>query len=96
MVVGLLAETGLVFLVLRRVRQGADVDFRIAAQTGLDLLTFAGLAGFAGTPCDDLALLELTEKGWRQAEEVAANWKREPSLIVTSGRQPCPRLERRR
>jgi len=40
--------------------------------------------GNAGIPCDDLALLELTKKGWQQAEEVAANWKREPSLIVTS------------
>ena len=40
--------------------------------------------GNAGIPCDDLALLELTEKGRHQAEEVAAKWKQEPSLIVTS------------
>ncbi len=40
--------------------------------------------GNAGIPCDDLALLELTQKGWLQAEEVAANWNQEPSLIVTS------------
>ena len=40
--------------------------------------------GNAGIPCDDLALLELTQKGWLQAEEVAATWNQEPSLIVTS------------
>ena len=40
--------------------------------------------GNAGIPCDNLALLELTEKGWHQAEEVAAEWNQEPSLIVTS------------
>ncbi len=40
--------------------------------------------GNAGIPCDDLSLLELTEKGWQQAREVAANWAEKPSLIVTS------------
>jgi broad specificity phosphatase PhoE len=28
--------------------------------------------------------LELTELGWSQAREVAANWTETPSLIVTS------------
>jgi broad specificity phosphatase PhoE len=40
--------------------------------------------GNAGIPCHDLALLELTEKGWRQAREVAASWTAAPDLIVTS------------
>ena len=40
--------------------------------------------GNAGLPCDDLALLELTEPGWRQAREVAAAWVERPDLIVTS------------
>jgi broad specificity phosphatase PhoE len=40
--------------------------------------------GNAGIPCNDLALLELTEKGWRQAREVAASWSATPDLIVTS------------
>ena len=40
--------------------------------------------GNAGIPCQDLALLELTELGWHQAKEVAANWSEIPSLIVTS------------
>jgi broad specificity phosphatase PhoE len=40
--------------------------------------------GNAGIPCNDLALLELTEKGWRQAREVAATWTSTPDLIVTS------------
>jgi broad specificity phosphatase PhoE len=40
--------------------------------------------GNAGIPCNDLALLELTEEGWRQAREVAADWTESPSLIVTS------------
>ncbi len=46
-VASLLAETVLVFLVLRRVRQRADVNFWMVAETGLGLLTFAGLAVFA-------------------------------------------------
>lgn len=40
--------------------------------------------GNAGIPCDDLALLELTQKGWDQSGEVAAQWNRKPNLIVTS------------
>ena len=40
--------------------------------------------GNAGIPADDLALLELTELGWRQSREVAAGWIETPSLIVTS------------
>jgi broad specificity phosphatase PhoE len=40
--------------------------------------------GNAGIPCNDLTLLELTEKGWRQAREVAADWTAAPDLIVTS------------
>ena len=40
--------------------------------------------GNAGIPCHDLALLELTELGWRQASEVAASWTETPDLIVTS------------
>jgi broad specificity phosphatase PhoE len=40
--------------------------------------------GNAGIPCHDLALLELTETGWQQAREIAANWIETPGLIVTS------------
>ena len=40
--------------------------------------------GNAGIPAYDLALLELTELGWRQSREVAAEWTETPSLIVTS------------
>ena len=40
--------------------------------------------GNAGMPCHDLALIELTDLGWRQAREVAADWKQRPDLIVTS------------
>ena len=40
--------------------------------------------GNAGIPAHDLALLELTELGWRQSREVAAGWTETPSLIVTS------------
>lgn len=40
--------------------------------------------GNAGIPCQDLALLELTELGWRQASEAAASCSEAPDLIVTS------------
>lgn len=40
--------------------------------------------GNAGTPCNDLALLELTKLGWSQARQVATNWTQVPTLIVTS------------
>ena len=40
--------------------------------------------GNAGLPCQDLALLELTELGWQQAREVAAAWHERPDRIVTS------------
>ena len=40
--------------------------------------------GNAGVPCTDLATIELTEAGWRQAREVARGWTEQPSLIVTS------------
>jgi broad specificity phosphatase PhoE len=40
--------------------------------------------GNAGIPCNDLALLELTETGWSQARQVATNWTQIPNLIVTS------------
>lgn len=40
--------------------------------------------GNAGIPCHDLALLELTELGWRQSREVAERWIDTPDLIVTS------------
>ena len=40
--------------------------------------------GNAGLPCDNLALLELTELGWRQSREVAAAWVERPDWIVTS------------
>jgi broad specificity phosphatase PhoE len=38
----------------------------------------------AGVPSDDLALIELTELGRRQAADIAAAWTECPSLIVTS------------
>jgi broad specificity phosphatase PhoE len=34
--------------------------------------------GNAGIPCHDLALLELTELGWRQSREVAESWTERP------------------
>ena len=40
--------------------------------------------GNAGIPCDDLAQIELTELGWRQAREIAASWIETPRLVVTS------------
>jgi broad specificity phosphatase PhoE len=40
--------------------------------------------GNAGVPCTDLATIELTEKGWNQARQVAMEWTEKPSLIVTS------------
>ena len=40
--------------------------------------------GNAGVPCHELASIELTELGWRQAREVARAWTETPSLIVTS------------
>lgn len=40
--------------------------------------------GNAGIPAYDLSLLELTELGWIQAREVAANWTEIPTLIITS------------
>ncbi|TCQ03383.1 histidine phosphatase family protein [Sphingomonas sp. PP-CC-3A-396] len=40
--------------------------------------------GNAGMPCHDLATIQLTEKGWNQARQVAADWTETPSLIVTS------------
>ncbi len=40
--------------------------------------------GNAGVPCHDLASIELTELGWRQAHEVARAWTDTPTLIVTS------------
>jgi len=40
--------------------------------------------GNAGMPCHDLATIELTEKGWNQAQRVAAGWTEAPSLIVAS------------
>lgn len=40
--------------------------------------------GNAGIPTHDLSLLELTELGWQQARELAANWTETPDLIVTS------------
>lgn len=40
--------------------------------------------GNAGMRCTDLSLLELTEKGRLQAEQVAATWIKTPDLIVTS------------
>lgn len=40
--------------------------------------------GNASIPAHDLALLELTELGWQQSREVAAEWIETPDLIVTS------------
>lgn len=40
--------------------------------------------GNAGVPCTDLATIELTDKGWTQARDVAASWDEQPTLIVTS------------
>ena len=40
--------------------------------------------GNAGVPCHDLASIELTELGWRQAREVARAWTEAPTLIVPS------------
>jgi broad specificity phosphatase PhoE len=40
--------------------------------------------GNAGIPCADLALLELTVRGWNQAREVASSWSKTPDLIVIS------------
>lgn len=40
--------------------------------------------GNAGMPCHDLTTIELTEKGWNQARQVATDWIETPSLIVTS------------
>jgi len=40
--------------------------------------------GNAGVPCHDLALIELTGLGHEQAQAIAADWKEEPVLIVTS------------
>lgn len=40
--------------------------------------------GNAGIPCTNLATIELTEKGWNQARDVAASWDARPTLIVTS------------
>jgi broad specificity phosphatase PhoE len=38
----------------------------------------------AGAVCDDIALVELTEGGLRQARDLAAQWAEAPDLIVTS------------
>jgi probable phosphoglycerate mutase len=38
----------------------------------------------AGAPCDDIALIGLTERGWQQATHVAEQWTDRPSLIITS------------
>jgi broad specificity phosphatase PhoE len=40
--------------------------------------------GNIGIPCHDQSLIELTETGWQQARDVAANWIAAPDLIVTS------------
>lgn len=40
--------------------------------------------GNAGVPCNDLATIELTERGHEQARHVAAIWAEAPALIVTS------------
>jgi broad specificity phosphatase PhoE len=40
--------------------------------------------GNAGIPAHDLALLELTDRGWKQARDVAKSWAEFPTLIVTS------------
>ncbi len=49
--------------------------------------------GNAGIPAHDLALLELTELGWRQSREVATGWTETPSLILCS---PFLRTSKRR
>jgi len=38
----------------------------------------------AGAVCEDVALVELTERGWQQARDLAAGWTETPDLIVTS------------
>jgi len=40
--------------------------------------------GNAGSPCHDLAKLELTEKGREQARQIADEWTEAPALIVVS------------
>jgi broad specificity phosphatase PhoE len=40
--------------------------------------------GNAGIACHDLALLELTELGWRRSREVAESWTETSDLIVIS------------
>jgi probable phosphoglycerate mutase len=40
--------------------------------------------GNAGIPCEDLALLKLTEQGCQQSRDVAVSWTERPDLIVTS------------
>ena len=40
--------------------------------------------GNAGSPCHDLAKLELTEKGREQARQIADEWAEAPALIVVS------------
>jgi broad specificity phosphatase PhoE len=40
--------------------------------------------GNAGLPCNDPSLAELTEKGRKQAQQVAKGWVEAPALIVTS------------
>ncbi len=40
--------------------------------------------GNVGIPCNDLALIELTEVGYAQAQAIANGWIETPDLIVTS------------
>jgi broad specificity phosphatase PhoE len=40
--------------------------------------------GNAGSPCHDLAKLELTEKGREQARQIADEWTEAPALIVVA------------
>lgn len=40
--------------------------------------------GNAGVRCHNLASIELTDLGWRQAREIARAWTKPPTLIVTS------------
>ena len=40
--------------------------------------------GNAGSSCNDLAKLELTEKGREQARQIADEWTEAPALIVVS------------
>jgi len=40
--------------------------------------------GNAGSPCHDLAKLELTKKGREQARQIADEWADAPALIVIS------------